>query len=152
MSRLTMKRDKRRGNVLIETALSFVVLFPIFYGTFQFGLAFLYYNELNSAVRAGARYAATKTYTSGTSTPTSGFYSDVINVAVYGNPTGGTTPAVRGLTAANVKLNVTFARGVPAAVTVSITNFRMNLLFQQMTLNKPSVTFPYFGHYEPPIT
>ena len=66
--RLAISPERRRksgGNALIEFALAFGFLFPVLTGTFQFGYAFFVYNELQTAVREGARYAAFKTYDSG---------------------------------------------------------------------------------------
>src|SRR5262245_17518824 len=64
------RRRGQSGNALIEFALAFGFLFPCLTGTFQFGYAFFIYNELQNAVRQGARYAAFKTYDSSSSTPT----------------------------------------------------------------------------------
>lgn len=144
-------RKKQRGNVFIETALAFVILCPIFLWTFQFGLAFVYYNQLASAVRSGARFAANRTYASSTSTPTTTYISEVRNVVVYGDPSGGTSPLVVGLAPSNVTINVLFDKSVPSAVTVSISNFTMNLIVRSLRISKPSVTFPYSGHYAPPV-
>jgi Flp pilus assembly protein TadG len=52
----------RRGNAMIEFALSASVLIPLFLGTFQFGYAFYVYNLLCTQTRAAARYASMKTF------------------------------------------------------------------------------------------
>ncbi|HEY3440535.1 MAG TPA: TadE family protein [Paludibaculum sp.] len=144
-------RKRQRGNALIEAALAFTVLCPMFIGTFQFGLGFLYYNELANTVRSAARYAALQTYTSSTSTPASSFSDAVKNIAVYGNPAGGTTPVVPGLQTSNASLVVTFLNGVPSTMDVSITNYQMDMVFTKIMLNKPKATFAYVGHYAPPV-
>ncbi len=69
---MRLGRRAERGNAMIEFALSFGLLFAVFSGVFQFGYALYVYNSLESAVRAGARYASQRTYDSATAPPTSG--------------------------------------------------------------------------------
>ena len=118
-------------------------------GTFQFGYAFFIYNELQNAVRQGARYAAFKTYDSSSSTPSTAFSDSVKNVVVYGNPTGGTTPIVPSLTTANVNLQVTYTSGVPAMMTVSIQNYTIDAFLRTFSIDKPAASFSYVGVYAP---
>lgn len=143
------RRNKRRGSALIEFALTFVVLFPLVTGIFQFGYCFFNYMALKNAVREGARYASLRTYDSNSSTYTSAFGGAVRNVVVYGNPGGGTVPSTPGLTTANIALTVTFRSGIPKSVTVSIVNYSLPAVFTTFILNKPSSTFPYTGRYAP---
>ena len=142
-------RRNQRGNALIEFALSFTVLFPLFYGTFQFGYAFFIYNELHTAVRAGARYASNRIYTSSTSTPTDSWSTAVKNVVVFGNPDGSGTGYIQNFTTSNVDVSVAFVSGTPSTVTVRVSNFGLDAVFKTYTLNKPSVTFPYTGVWQP---
>ncbi len=137
----------RSGNVLIEFGLAFPLLFVLLSGMYQFGYAFFIYNELQSAVRTGARFASTADFDAGNGG--SGFRSKVQNVVVYGTPTAGTTPLVRGLTPS--KVNVTWTTdgaGIPQTVTVAINNFSFYAVFRTVTLpNKPRATFIYLGQY-----
>src|SRR5262245_577491 len=71
------RRKGQNGNAIIEFALAVSFIFPMVTGLFQFGYAFFVYNQLQSAVREGARYAAYKTYDSGSSTPSTAF-SDAV--------------------------------------------------------------------------
>ena len=48
----------RKGNAMLEFALATGILLPAFVGTFQFGYTFYVYNNLDTAVRGGARYAS----------------------------------------------------------------------------------------------
>ena len=146
---MTRRRHSQRGNALIEFALTFTVLFPLFYGTFEFGYAFYVYNQLVNAARSGARYASLETYSSSTSDPTAGFTGAVQNVVVYGQTTAQTKPLVPGLTAANVVVSAGFVNQVPATVTVAISGYPLNAVFRTFILNSPSVTFPYTGRYAP---
>jgi Flp pilus assembly protein TadG len=152
--RMTASRKKRSGSVLVEFTLSATFLIALFLGVWQFGYGFFIYNELEEAVRAGARYASLRTYNSGTSTPTADFLTAVQNVVVYGDPAGGTTPIAPGLTTANVSLTVTFSAtvpGVPTNMNVAITGYQLPTYFGSQTLTgKPTTTFPFVGVFGPP--
>ena len=144
-------RNRRRGNVTIEFALSFGFLVALFTGCFQFGYAYYVYNSLENAVRAAARFASLRTYDSASATPSAAFTAAVRNMAVYGNPAGGGQPLARGLAPGNIVLAVTMDRNVPQRVTVSITNYSVDAVFRTLTFNgKPSATFPYLGRWAPP--
>ncbi len=143
------RRRRQSGNALIEFALAFGFLFPLLTGTFQFGYAFFLYNQLQTAVRQGARFAAFKTYDSSSTTPSTAFLNSVQNAVVYGNPAGGSVPVVKSLTTSNVNLSVTFANGIPKMMTVSIQNYTLDALLRTFTLNRPSASFSYVGVYAP---
>lgn len=145
------KRRRQGGNAIIEFALAFGFLFPAVTGTFQFGYAFFVYNELQNAVREGARYAGFKTYESSSSTPTTAFTNEVKNSVVYGNPAGGTVPVVQNLTTDNVLVTVNWVNGVPGSITVSIQNYTLDAFLKTFTISKPSATFSYMGVYAPPV-
>ena len=151
MSRQVSRSRRRRqgGNALIEFALAFGFLFPVLTGTFQFGYAFFVYNELQNAVRQGARYAAFKTYDSSSTTPSTAFHDSVKNSVVYGDPAGGVIPVAKSLTTSNVNLTVTFVNGVPNMMTVSIHNYTLDAFLRTFTLNRPSASFSYVGVYAP---
>src|SRR5581483_3152848 len=118
-----------------------------------FGYTFYQYGKLENAVRAGGRYASMRTYDSGTSNPSPAFLTAVQKMTVYGDPnadTASATPVVSGLTTSNVQVTVTWASG-PKAVTVSITNFKLQSYPGAIRLNgKPYVWFPYLGQWGPP--
>ena len=154
-------RSRDSGSVFVEFACSFLMLTTMFTGLYQFGYTFYAYNELVSAVRAGARYASLKPYDSVTSTPSDAFNTAVQNVVVYGdpNPPDGAAPIVRGLTTANVQLVPagTGGGGVgifnPTSMTVSINNYQINSVFATTTMNgRPVATYPYTGVLTPPAT
>jgi Flp pilus assembly protein TadG len=150
MTRLLTRRSwLRRGSALVEFALTFAVLFLLMTGSFQFGYCLFTYSQLKNAVREGARYASLLTYDSSSSAYSSAFGSAVRNMVVYGNPAGGSAAAVPHLTTANVSLAVTFRSGVPAGITVSITNYSLPAVFTTFVLNKPGCMFPYTGRYAP---
>jgi Flp pilus assembly protein TadG len=141
---------KRRGTAILEFAVGAGVLLTAFSGTFDFGYTLLQYNKLELAVAQGARYASMLSYDSATTTPSGAFLTAVQNMVLYGSPTTGTSPVLRGLTASNVQLTVTFSNGVPSSIQVSITSYTINALFGTHLLSgKPQVTYPYQGVWVP---
>ena len=140
----------RDGSVMLEFAIGSGVLIAAFTGTFQFGYSFLQYNNLENAVARGARYASLVPYDSATTTPSAAFLAAVKNMVLYGSPTAGTSPVLTGLTTGNVSLTVTFANGVPSAMTVSINGYTIDSIFTTTNLtNKPQVTYAYQGIWSP---
>jgi len=136
----------RRGNVLIEFALAFPLLFLLLSGMYQFGYAFFIYNELQSVVRAGVRFGATADFDAAAGTD---FTTQVKNVVVYGTTTAGSTPLVKGLATSQVNVTwTTDAVGVPQTITVAISNYSFYAVFGTITLpNKPRATYIYLGQY-----
>ena len=135
---------------MIELALGSGILVMAFAGTFQFGYTFLQYNNLENAVARGARYASLYPYDSTTTTPSALFLANVKNMVVYGSPSAGTSPVLTGLTTGNVNLTVIFTNGVPSGMTVSISGYTINAVFNNSTLtNKPQVTYAYQGVWTP---
>lgn len=143
-------RQSQRGNSMVEFALSFGLLFPVFTGVFQFGYVYYLYNNLETAVRAGARYGSLRVYDSATSTPSATFQTAVKNMVIYGSPAGGGQPVVAGLTPEKVTVTVAMERNVPRRLSVAVANFQINTVFRSIFLNgKPKATFPYMGRFAP---
>ncbi|MGE5571186.1 MAG: TadE/TadG family type IV pilus assembly protein [Rhodospirillales bacterium] len=144
---------RRRGSITIEFALAFALLFSVLGGVFQFGYSYYIYNALETVVRDTARYASLRAYDSLSSTPSSAFLTAVRNMAVYGNPAGGTEAVVPGLTPSHIALTVTFDRNVPYRVKVAVQNYTVHAIFFSFVLNgKPNADFRYMGRYAPPTT
>ena len=140
----------RKGNAMIEFAIATGILVPAFIGTFQFGYTFHVYNNLNSAVRGGARYGSMQSYDSGTSTPSTAFSTAVTNMVVYGNSAGTGTPVAPGLTTANVQVLAVMKGAIPSSITVQITGYTVDAVFRTFTFNgKPGTTFAYTGTAAP---
>ena len=145
-----MKRRNQRGNTLVEFALCFSLLVPLFAGLFQFGYTFWVYNQLQSAVHAGSRYAANLTYDSPNAVPSAAYASAVRNAVVYGSPRGGATAIVPGLTPAHVRVEMIFAHNAPATVVVDIDGLPIASMFKTYTMTgKPRAAFPYLGRWAP---
>jgi len=138
---------RRRGNVIIEFAVTFPLLLAFLSGMYQFGYAFFVYNQLQSAVRTGARYGSTTDFDGGSGG--SNFQGRVRNVVVYGSPTGGSVAHVKGLATSNVNVVWTAdGAGIPQTITVSISNFSYYAVFRTFTApNKPRATFLYLGQF-----
>src|SRR5205814_5107770 len=94
----------QRGNSMLAFALAAGLLVPAFAGTFQFGYTFFTYDNLGTAIRGGARYAAMRSYDSSTATPSTAFTTAVQNMVVYGNSAGTGNPVVAGLARGNVQV------------------------------------------------
>jgi Flp pilus assembly protein TadG len=147
------RAGRRSGSAVIELALSLPVLVGLFLGTLQFGYAFFIYNELEQSVRAGARYASMRKYSSLTATPDNSYTNAVCNVVVYANPAGGTEPVAPGLTTAQVLITVTMQNGAPATVSVAIDGYRLPQVISAVLLTrKPATQFPYLGVFAPPAS
>lgn len=143
-----MKAKRTQGSAMVEFAMSASLLLPMMTGIFELGQGLYTYNKLQTAVRAGARYASMRTYNSATSTPSAAFQAAVQNVVIYGNPAGGTTPHVANLTPNQVDIIVRMSGNVPAEVTVRVNGFALDTIFGSVILtNKPSSTFAYGGRY-----
>ncbi len=141
---------KQRGSIMVEFALGSGVLLAAFTGTFQFGYTFLQYNNLTNAVARGARYASLVPYDSATAAPSDAFRAAVQNMVLCGRSDTCASPVLSGMAANNVILTVTFANGIPSAMTVAISGYTINSVFASTTLtNKPQATYVYQGIWAP---
>lgn len=142
-----MKRG-RRGNVAIEFALSFTVLWGVLTGALEIGYSTYTYMSLSKAVTDGAIFASRANFEE----PGTDYAGRVRNMVVHGSPAAEGQPLAPSLSTAHV--TVAWARdaaGVPQTVTVAISGYRINALFRTYTLtNRPSVTVRYMGRYRTP--
>jgi len=157
-----MRRLRRRltnfvrndsGVQLVELAIILPIFVILFAATAEFGRYFYEYTTLAKGARVGARYLVTAKVdcTEGTAAK---------NLVVYGNTAGTGSPILPGLTVNNVAITPNdlacsgTPQGVPDTVTVSITGFTHQSLFDlgglvnntAASLNiavKPSVTMKY---------
>jgi len=142
MNRLGKKSE--RGNALVEFALGFFVLGGLFAGVYQFGYAFYVYNTLLAAVSDAAQMGAKLGYDTGSP---NAYLTSVKNMVVYGDTTAGTKSLIPNLSTANVSVSVNpDVNGIPTDVTVAVTGYSINALFQSYSLaNKPRITTKYYG-------
>jgi Flp pilus assembly protein TadG len=142
-----------RGVQLAELAIVLPLLVLMFAATAEFGRYFYAYTTLAKGARMGSRYLATACVKS---------YEDTNaqNLVVYGNAAGTGTPILPGLDPSNISIvrkdaaGNPMAAGVPQTVTVSVTGFNFQPVFDLgglmgnngLSLNialTPSVTMRY---------
>jgi Flp pilus assembly protein TadG len=131
---------------VVEFALAFGLLWLLLSGCFRLGYSIYLYQSLLNTVAGAARYAARVDFDE----PNHTFVAGVKNMAVYGNPAGGTAALAPGLTPDNISVTWTVdAKGVPDTITVQVTAYGVNAVFQSFTWSgKPSVTVCYAGSYK----
>jgi Flp pilus assembly protein TadG len=145
-------RDER-GVQLVELALVIPTFVLLFAATAEFGRYFYEYTTLAKASRLGARYAAGACVKPSED-------SKAKNLVVYGNLAGTGSPVIAGLSPSKItitrkdRLGAVMTSGVPETVTVGVTSFKFQPLFDLgalmnnsgLSLNidvKPSVTMHY---------
>jgi len=142
-----------RGVQLAELAIVLPLLALMFGATAEFGRYFHEYTTLAKSARIGARYLATACVKPGEDL-------NAKNLVVYGNAAGTGSPVLDGLDASYITITkrdstgAVITSGVPQTVTVDVTNFKFQPLFDLgglmnnngLSLNidvKPSVTMRY---------
>lgn len=129
MSRKLNLKVAQRGATLVEFAIGATVFIMAMFAVIEFGRALWTHNALADAARRGARYAIHQPASSPPGVKTTGTnvgpsVTAIRNVAVYGDPAGGTTPMVNDLTTANVDVVYDdFGLG-EGTVTVTIQNYQ----------------------------
>ena len=133
----------QKGNVLIEFALGWSVLWLMFAGLFQFGYAFYNYNVLMTAVTNAAELGSKLDYDTGSP---AAFTNAIKNMVVYGDETAGAKALIPNLSTGNVTVDAGLdANSIPQNITVSVT-YSINTVFSTITLtNKPRVTMRFMG-------
>jgi Flp pilus assembly protein TadG len=151
--RLTSLVRNDSGVQLVELAIILPIFVILFAATAEFGRYFYEYTTLAKGARAGARYLVTAKVDCNQGTMAK-------NLVVYGNTAGTGSPILPGLTVANVAISPNdlacsgTPQGVPETVTVTITGFTHQSLFDlgglvnntNASLNiqvKPSITMRY---------
>jgi len=143
-----------QGIQLVELAIVLPILLILFAATAEFGRYFYEYTTLAKAARLGTRYLVTAKVDCFEA-------NQAKKLVVYGNTAGTGAPLIEGLTTANVSVIPNDSAcaggsppGVPGTITVSITGFKHQPLFDlgglmnnsAFSLNvdvKPSVTMRY---------
>jgi len=120
-------KARHRGSALIEFAFAFAVLTPLVAGFVQHGYAIWLHADLQSAVRAGARHAASRSREGD-------FQNDVRQVVL-------SFRAAPGLAPEHVKVYI--EKEVPCRVTVAIDGYRLPAILGDVTFRgSPRATFP----------
>ena len=141
------RREKQRGQAVVEAALIMLVAIPALVGTMDFGQLIYYHQPLTERVRAASRWGAVNTFNA----------TSIANVAIYNDPAGsanGATPQLPYLQTSDssadayVSAALSDAGTENARVRVTITNFPYNFLWLPSNTKKRTVTDtqPYEGN------
>jgi Flp pilus assembly protein TadG len=145
------RKNSEKGSAAIEFALGAMVMVYAFTGIFQYGYSFYQYSLLETAVHEAAIYAGQEAFpsTAASGSNISSCYATRIkNMAIYGNPNGGSKALLPGLGTNNIVVNMAATSGTPSQVTVAISNFTLNGVLGSTALtNKPQATMPYTGRW-----
>ena len=154
-----MRRQRRsqRGSAIVEFALGFSLIAPVFLATFEFGYAFYLSNLLKTQVRDGARYASMRQFRAQTTTSVNKYKAAVRNMVRFSTPDGSGALIIPGLLDSHVIVSITDSAGVeadsthvPAGVSVTIRNFNLNAGVATLNFSdKVYLKFPYAGRYAP---
>ena len=133
MFRDATKKSEERGSTLVEFAIGATVFLTVMFGVIEFGRALWTHNALADAARRAARYAVNQPAASPAGTKTSGTnvgpsISAIRNVAVYGDPAGGSKPLVTDLTPENLNIQYTKFGVGSGTVAVTITNYQFKFV------------------------
>ena len=133
MFRDATKKSEERGSTLVEFAIGATVFLTVMFGVIEFGRALWTHNALADAARRAARYAVNQPAATPAGTKTSGTnvgpsISAIRNVAVYGDPAGGSKPLVTDLTPENLNIQYTNFGVGSGTVAVTITNYQFKFV------------------------
>ncbi|HWR54767.1 MAG TPA: TadE family protein [Bryobacteraceae bacterium] len=153
------RKFRRAGSVLVEFTLAVPLLTLLFLGTFQFGWAFFLYSELETSVRAGARYASVRAYNPPTlaagadpSTADAGYRDAIRDTVRYGDIMTKDMTVVPNLLPEQVLITMpdyNVAPTGPKRVRVCINGYSVGFFSPVQMTNKPCVEFPYVGNFAP---
>ena len=120
----TKAKSNERGATLVEFAIGATVFLTVMFCVLEFGRALWIHNALADAARRAARYAVNQPASTPpgvkvTGTNVGPSVTAIKNVAVYGDPAGGTQPLVNDLTPE--KVNVKYSDFGLGAGTVAVT-------------------------------
>ncbi|MBA2705259.1 MAG: pilus assembly protein [Blastocatellia bacterium] len=126
-------KSRERGTTLVEFAIGATVFLTVMFGVIEFGRALWTHNALADAARRAARYAVNQPASSPAGTKTTGTnvgpsITAIRNVAVYGDPAGGSQPLVTDLTPANLNVQYTGFGVGQGTVSVTITNYQFKFV------------------------
>ena len=145
MCRWTNTKSGQRGATLVEFAIAATVFITAMFAVIDFGRALWTHNALADAARRAARYAVNQPASSPAGAKTSGTnigpsISAIRNVAIYGNPAGGSQPMVNGLTAANLSVKYTDFGVGSGTVSVTVTDYQFQFVipFHGATITMPN--------------
>ena len=151
MIRTTGKNSDQEGATLVEFAIGASVFLLALFALIEFGRVLWTHNALADAARRAARYAVNQPASTPAGVKTSGqnvgpSITAIRNVAVYGDPAGGTQPLVNNLTTANLDVQYTDFGVGSGTVAVTVTNYQFQFI---MPFIGTTITMP---NYQSTIT
>jgi hypothetical protein len=129
----TNAKSGESGATLVEFAIGATVFLTVMFCVLEFGRALWVHNALADAARRAARYAVNQPASSPPGVKVNGTdigpsVGAIQNVAVYGDPGGGTEPLVSGLTTPQVHVHYSdFGLGA-GTVSVTITDYQFQFV------------------------
>jgi Flp pilus assembly protein TadG len=129
----TNAKGRQRGATLVEFAIGATAFLMVTFGVLEFGRALWTHNALTDAARRGARYAVNQPASNPPGTKTTGVnvgpsITAIKNVAVYGDPAGGSSPLVNGLSASNLDVEYQNFGVGEGTVAVRIKNYQFQFV------------------------
>jgi Flp pilus assembly protein TadG len=117
----------------VEFAIGATVFLTATFAIIEFGRMLWTHNALADAARRAARYAVNQPASNPPGVKTTGVnvgpsVTAIRNVAVYGDPAGGTQPMVNDLTPANLSVQYTDFGVGAGTVAVTITNYQFQFV------------------------
>ncbi len=133
MIRCAKTRSGEFGSTLVEFAIGATVFLTAMFAVIEFGRALWTHNALADAARRAARYAVNQPASTPPGVKTTGVnvgpsITAIRNVAVYGDPAGGSQPMVNDLTPANVNVLYTDFGVGEGTLAVTITNYQFQFV------------------------
>jgi Flp pilus assembly protein TadG len=133
-----MNRKKVRGAVAVEMAFLMIPLIVLAFGIAEFGRAMFEYNTLTKSVRNAVRHVSQ-------SASTETVKAEAVALAVYGTITNASpTPLLTNLSESNVGITTVPDITGNNMVTVSISDYKFNFVFNPLILfgdTTTSITF-----------
>ncbi|MBA3515662.1 MAG: pilus assembly protein [Pyrinomonadaceae bacterium] len=152
MIRWTKTESGQRGATLVEFAIGATVFLTAMFGIIEFGRALWTHNALADAARRAARYAVNQPASNPPGVKTNGLnvgpsITAIRNVAVYGDPAGGSQPMVSNLTPANLNVQYTGFGVGEGTVAVTITDYQFQFIVPIVgtTIQMPSYNTTLIG-------
>lgn len=147
MFRHATTKSGESGSTLVEFAIGATVFLTVMFGVIEFGRALWTHNALADAARRAARYAVNQPASSPAGTKTTGTnvgpsITAIRNVAVYGDPAGGSQPLVTDLTPENVNVQYSEFGVGQGTVAVAITNYQFKFV---MPIVGTNIQMPYYN-------
>jgi Flp pilus assembly protein TadG len=126
-------KTAERGATLLEFAIGATVFLTGMFAVIEFGRALWTHNALADAARRAARYAVNQPASTPPGVSTTGLnvgpsLTAIRNVAIYGDPAGGTKSLVTDLTPANLNVQYTDFGVGEGTVAVTITNYQFKFV------------------------